>query len=50
MENYLEGRKIEVDLLVGQQKAMVSPGPELKADGAGGPPQERYWDGHTPGE
>lgn len=37
-------------LLVGQQKAIVSPGAELKADGAGGPAQERYCDGHTPGE
>lgn len=37
-------------LLVGQQKAIVFSGAELKADGAGGLLQERYCDGHTLGE
>jgi hypothetical protein len=46
----LKVQKLKVDLLVGQQKAMVSPGAVLKADGGGGPSQERYWEGHMPGE
>jgi hypothetical protein len=37
-------------LLVGQQKAMVSPGADLRVVGAGGGGHGRYLLGHTPGE